>query len=43
MTRLTRQEQFAIWILLLLIVGGGVGRHLIRNRTVEPPNMTARR
>ena len=43
MSRLTRQEQFAIWILLLLMVGGGVGRYLIRHRTAEPPGVAAHR
>ena len=39
MSRLTRQEQLAVWILLILITGGALGRHLIRHR--EPPTHPA--
>ncbi len=39
MSRLTRQEQLAVWILLVLITGGALGRHLIRHR--EPPSQPA--
>lgn len=34
MSRLTHQEQFALWILLALIVAGGFGRWHLRQ---QPP------
>jgi hypothetical protein len=38
MSRLTRQEQVALWILLLLLVGGAAGRYWIRHL---PPDRAA--
>lgn len=37
MSRLTHQEQFALWILLALIVAGGFGRWHLRR---QPPAHT---
>jgi hypothetical protein len=37
MPRLTKQEQFAIWIVLLLLLGGAFGRAWLRHRPSATP------
>lgn len=36
MSRLTKQEQLAIWVLLLLLVSGAAGRYWIRYHSPGP-------
>jgi len=36
MARLTRQEQAAIWVLLVLLAGGALGRWWIRQGAPKP-------
>lgn len=42
MSRLTREEQVALWILLLLLVGGAAGRYWIRHLPTSPATASAR-